>query len=360
MLPPFLAADTPVSITVLGAGGSLTSPFPYSVAPPVISALSPAMGYVGATDTKVCANGMGFAMNAQLYWNLMPLTTTFVSSASICTLLPAAMLTAPAQLNVFATNPDGAGSNLVTFPVVPPVPSINKGGVVPIYNSVTTIQPSSWVSIFGVNLADNNYTWNGDFPTSLGGTSVTIDGKPAYLWSVSPTQINLQAPDDTATGSVVVSVTTPFGPTTSTVTLAAQSPSLSLISSKYPAALILTPDGSGANGKGTYDLLGPSGAFAFPTRPVKAGETLVLYGVGFGPTNPVVAAGAPYSGAAPTVSPITVTIGGKTANVLFAGIVEAGLYQITVVVPKVPSGDQLLVAKAGTAQIQAGVAVPVQ
>jgi uncharacterized protein (TIGR03437 family) len=93
---------------------------------------------------------------------------------------------------------------------------------------------------------------------------------------------------------------------------------------------------------------------------VKVGEALVLYGVGFGPTNPVVLAGANFSGAAPVINPITVSIGGKPANVLFCGIVGAGLYQITVVVPKVPPGDQVLIAKAGSAQTQNGVAISVQ
>jgi hypothetical protein len=79
-----------------------------------------------------------------------------------------------------------AAPNPVTVP-----PTINAGGVVPLYSSSTTIQPGSWVSIFGSNLAGTPTTWNGDFPTLLGGTSATINGKPAYLWYVSPNQINL-------------------------------------------------------------------------------------------------------------------------------------------------------------------------
>ncbi len=360
VLPAFIASTGMVSITVLGAGGSLTNALPYSEAPPVIVSLNPANAVVGGPDMKLCITGAGFSSGATVYWNLTAISTTFGSPTSLCASVTAAMIASQAQETIFVTNPDGSGSNLVLFNIVPPVPTINKGGVVPIYSSSNTIQPSSWISIFGTFLANGTYTWNSDFPTSLGGTSVTIDGKPAYLWSVSPTQINLQAPDDMATGSVVVSVMTPYGPTTSTVTLAAQSPSFSLISATYPAAIILTPNGSGAYGNGTYDLLGPTGAFAFNTRPVKAGETLVLYGVGFGPTNPAVPAGAVYNGVAPTISPVTVTIGGKPATVLFAGLVGAGLYQITVTVPKAPSGDEPLIAKAGTAQTQASIAVTVQ
>ena len=104
-------------------------------------------------------------------------------------------------------------------------PSISPGGVVPLYSSVSTIQPGELVSIYGNNLASGTATWNGDFPTSLGGTSVEINGKAAYLMYVSPGLINLQAPDETATGTVSVVVTTARGTATSTVTLNQFSPS---------------------------------------------------------------------------------------------------------------------------------------
>jgi hypothetical protein len=92
--------------------------------------------------------------------------------------------------------------NITLTAASPAPPSIFTSGVVPIYSTSPVIEPGSWVSIYGSNLASGTMVWNGDFPISLGGTSVTINSKPAYLWFVSPTQINLQAPDDTATGTV--------------------------------------------------------------------------------------------------------------------------------------------------------------
>ena len=62
-----------------------------------------------------------------------------------------------------------------------------------------------------------------------------MDGKPGYLWYVSPTQINLQAPDDTATGTVNVVVTNSQGSFTSTVTLAPASPSFNLLDGTHAA-----------------------------------------------------------------------------------------------------------------------------
>jgi uncharacterized protein (TIGR03437 family) len=241
------------------------------------------------------------------------------------------------------------------------VPAISPGGVVPVYSPVSTIQPGSWISIYGSNLASGTAIWNNDFPTSLGGTSVTVDGKPAFLWYVSPTQITLQAPDDTATGTVTVAVTTALGTGTSTVTLAPYGPSFSLFDAKHVAAVIVTPNGTGAYAGGTYDLLGPSGAFAFNTRPVEAGEVLMLFGVGFGPTTPQVPAGQAFSGAAPTNSPVTITIGGVTANVAFSGITEAGLYQFNLTVPPgTGSGDQPLQATVNGVRTPDGPVVSVR
>ena len=83
--------------------------------------------------------------------------------------------------------------------------------------------------------------------------------KPAYLWFVSPTQINLQDPDDTATGIVNAVVTTPNGTATSTVTLAPFGPSFSVLDGKHVAGIILRSDGSGAYAGGTYDNRRPHG-----------------------------------------------------------------------------------------------------
>ncbi len=245
-------------------------------------------------------------------------------------------------------------TSISSIPLLPaPIPSpqppgVAWNGVVPLDSSVPVIEPGSWVSIFGENLAGSSASWNGDFPTTLAGASVTIDGVPAYLSYVSPNQINVQAPDDSFIGrSVSVKVTTPNGSSTTSVTLSKFGPSLCLFGNQYVAAEIPTPSGSGTYGGGTYDLAGPAGFFSFKTRPVKPGETLELYGVGFGPTDPPVPAGRLVTAAAPTTYPVTVTIGGEPAQVVFSGIVLAGLYQINVVVPRVPAGDQPIQAAVG-------------
>src|SRR5205823_4467137 len=67
----------------------------------------------------------------------------------------------------------------------------------------------------------------GKLPASLDGTSVTVNGKPAVVEFIQPTQVNIQPPDDTATGPVPVVVTTPGGASTAfTVNLAQFAPGL--------------------------------------------------------------------------------------------------------------------------------------
>ena len=227
------------------------------------------------------------------------------------------------------------------------LPTIKQGGVVPVFSSSNTIQPGSWISIYGNNFVGQPVLWRNDFPTALGGVSVKINGKPAYIWYASRTQINVQAPADTSTGAASVTVTTPLGTASGAVTLGPYGPSFSLLDGTHAAAIVVTPDKPGNSGGG-YDIIGPSGSsLGYPTRPVKPGETLVLYGVGFGPTTPSVPSGLPFYGAANCVDPPRISIGGVLAKVNFAGVVSAGLYQFNIVVPTTNSGDQPLQAIAG-------------
>jgi uncharacterized protein (TIGR03437 family) len=100
---------------------------------------------------------------------------------------------------------------------------------------------------------------------------------------------------------------------------------------------------------------------AFNTRPAKVGEVVELYGVGFGPTDPLVISGHAFSGAVPTDGPVNVTVGGVAASVQFSGLVSAGLYQLNVVVPNgTGSGDQLVRATVGGAQTQENICIAVK
>jgi uncharacterized protein (TIGR03437 family) len=245
------------------------------------------------------------------------------------------------------------------------IPAIHPSGVVAVDSTVTTIQPGEFVSIYGSNLGPpSTATWTGIFVTSLGGTSVTIDGNPAYLTFASPTQINLQAPNNsnTATRAVTVAVTTAAGTATSSATLAQFAPSFLLFDGKHVTGVILRPDGSGSQGGGTYDLLAPTGnSLGYPTVAEKAGDSVQLYAVGLGPTNPPVLAGQPFSSNAPTTNQVNLLINNKSVLPSFAGIDSSLLYQINLTIPTgLGTGDVPLSANVGGAQTQTGVVISLQ
>ena len=244
-------------------------------------------------------------------------------------------------------------------------PAILPGGVAPLFSTASTIQPGSWVSIYGNNLVagPQALSWNGNYPTTLGGTSVSINNKPAYLSYVSAGLINLEAPDDATRGMVNVTVTTANGSVTGTVTLADQSPAFDLLGDgKHAAAIILRSDGSGAFGGGSYDVVGPAGAaLGYPTVGAKAGDSIVIFGLGFGPVNPAVPAGQPFSGAAAAVDPVNLMINGQTVTPSFVGESAPGLFQFNVTIPAgLGAGDLPLLATVNGLSTQANVVITLQ
>jgi len=243
-------------------------------------------------------------------------------------------------------------------------PSILPNGIAPLDGTENIIQSGELVTIFGKNLASGTFTWKGNFPTSLGGTSVEIDNKPAYLMYVSPGQINLQAPDDKSLGTVSVVVTTAHGRAKSFVTLSKYAPAFTLLEvpknqARFVSGIIIRQDGRGAFGKGkdSYDILGPSGiSFGYPTVPAQEGDTIQLFGVGFGPTNPNVPAGKPFSGTAPIKSSFYLYINNIYVKPTFVGLTSAGLFQINLTVPPgLGEGEVSIQAMVGGMQTQADV-----
>ena len=107
-------------------------------------------------------------------------------------------------------------------------------------------------------------------------------------------------------------------------------------------------------------LIGPASLFPGSTTPAKPGETITLYANGFGPTNvPVVSGSITQSG---TLSPLpVVTIAGKNATVLFAGLVAPGEFLFNVVVPaSTAAGDQTIAATYNKITTQGGTLLTVQ
>jgi uncharacterized protein (TIGR03437 family) len=224
------------------------------------------------------------------------------------------------------------------------------------------IQSGSWVTIFGTDLGPTTRIWNdqteivnGQLPTELDGVKVNIAGKPAAVYFISPTQLNVQAPDDIGTGNVQVEVINRNGTSAAvTAEVRTASPALFLFdpeNRKYPAAV---------HADGTF--VGKAGLFpTITTRPAKPGDTILLFGTAFGPTNPPVQSGRVFTGSAPLVTPPVIRIGNVQAQVTFAGLSGAGLYQFNVAIPDVPDGDHPVVAELpGGMRTQDNVFITIQ
>ncbi|HXJ39969.1 MAG TPA: hypothetical protein VNH18_11895, partial [Bryobacteraceae bacterium] len=169
----------------------------------------------------------------------------------------------------------------------------------------TSVAPGSIVTIFGTAMTNTraSVTDPAHPPTSLGGTTVTIGGKAASLFYVSPAQINAVVAADVAAGVQPVTITSGAGTFTGTVTIDVNA---------QPGLFSMT-------GTGTHDgaiidaLTGRVGAFSVTTGTKATFLALFLTGANF------------------TTAP-TVRIGGISVPVTFAGASPCcvGLQQINV------------------------------
>lgn len=217
------------------------------------------------------------------------------------------------------------------------------GGIV--FRRIPGHRPRPWIEIYGTNLSTTlSRIWaGGDFdgvkaPTALGGTTVTVGGKSAFVDFVSPGQVNAQVPSGLASGPQPIVVTTAGGASLAvSVTLNTVEPGIlappvfKLAAGQYAVALF--PDGV------TY-ALAPGTTTNVPTARAKPGNTITLYGVGFGAVNPDISAGVivQQTNGLPSFQ---AAFAGVPATVQFAGLVQGllGLYQFNVVVPNVAASD---------------------
>ena len=106
--------------------------------------------------------------------------------------------------------------------------------------------------------------------------------------------------------------------------------------------------------------LGPTNLYPGSTEPAKPGDVILLFGTGFGPTDPATDFGQTFGGAPVTANTVTATIGGVPATVTFAGLIFPGEYQFNIVVPAVPSGDNLVVLTVKGVNSQPGAHLSVK
>jgi len=240
-------------------------------------------------------------------------------------------------------------------------PEAAPGGVLNAasYSLQTPAAPGSLVSIFGSGFTDStsvllatSYPW----PTVLGTTSVTIGGEPLPLYVVTAGQINAMLPFDLPVNTSLQVVVTRG------TAMSAPQP-VSLISSQ-PGVFTQAANGEGI---GVVVIVHSDGSWVEVggANSATAGDTLVIYCTGLGDVTPRAVAGfpAPVSPVSQVIDTVTLTIGGVSVPVSFAGLTPGftGLYQVNATVPSGIAPNQqapLVLSQGGRAS--ATVTVPMQ
>ncbi len=234
------------------------------------------------------------------------------------------------------------------------------------------ITANAFIEIKGTNLVpattpSTGVIWSnapefaaGRMPTNLQGVSVTINNKSAYVYfycssvtsACAADQVNALTGLDTLSGPAQVVVFNNGVPSAAfTATAKPLAPSLLLFNAQgYVAATHLN-----------FSLLGPTTLFPGSSTPATAGEQVVLYAVGFGPTTTALTEGSSsQSGSLATPLPVC-KLGANNAPVSFAGLIGPGLYQLNMTVPNPqPSGDNTLTCTYNGASTQAGALLTVK
>jgi uncharacterized protein (TIGR03437 family) len=260
----------------------------------------------------------------------------------------------PMDVILVGVSPSGSSSSLL--------PAINQGGVTEAMNFQQGVTASSWISIFGRNLSATTRDWTGapelaqnKLPFSLDGVSVTINGKAAAVSFVSPGQVNVLSPADIGTGSMSVIVKNAIGQSApATVTGTAALPAFYAPFADSGGNLFVTA--VAVNG----DLLGKVGLDPRVKRALRPGEIVLLFGTGFGDTNPAAPTDSVFTGAYPLRTLPVIRFGNVTASVAFGGIVSPGLYQFNLTVPEVPDGDVPATAQIGAIQSSSKLMVSIK
>jgi uncharacterized protein (TIGR03437 family) len=244
-----------------------------------------------------------------------------------------------------------------------PANAVTATAVVQAATYAPAAAPGAYATVFGTGFGGPAQDWtaaigSGDtLPQELDGIQVRVGEQFVYIEYVSPTQINFLLPSSAVIGLANVEVTTPAGGITTSVQINDVAPGLfayQLNGTLYPAALFA----------GTAEYVAATGALpGYASRPAQAGDALELYGTGMGPTNPAAPDGVLLTTDYPAanLAAFEAAIAGLPAIVLYAGVVEAGLYQVNIQVPAgLSGGNQALTLSVNGVPVQPNLMLTIQ
>jgi uncharacterized protein (TIGR03437 family) len=318
---------------------------------------------------KADANPASTGIYGRIYLNHNPIYQQFIAGADSTGVYYSLPVTLKAgDVLDFSVAPNGGdaddGTDFSSF--ISTSTSAVTPGSGPVIASVSSAaggQPGAasgaYLSIYGLNFAPAGFidTWSnsivgGVLPVKLDGVSVTIAGNPAYIAAITSTQINVLAPA-TPNGLAVVTVTTSAG---------ASAPFPVNWQSVQPAFFVW-PGNQAVATHLDFTPAAANGILGVATAPAKPGETIILWGTGFGPSSPPAPDGQVVPGGAHTLNGVAVTLGGQPVAVVGAALTSglAGVYQIAIQVPAgLADGEYLVIANLNGVYSPIGVVLAVQ
>jgi uncharacterized protein (TIGR03437 family) len=358
----YTSKDTFQGNNSLTVGGTTQTSQSTSNSPDCVGCLlgSAVYSYAGTGLTvftmTVPANDIAGSMNAWLVslggvgnlfpTGVLPSSTNFPSISSWAvnaeiTVESGAGLTEYPITSIGSCSLGGGGGSSGSAPSIGAVVSASSFG------EFSAAAPGSWVEIYGTNLASTTTDWTGLFtgptgdtaPTTIDGVWVSIGGQPAFLDYISPTQVNAQIPSNLPTGSPLLFTLTNGSSTSTPLNL--------MINAAEPGLLATSSFKVGGNqyvvaqhADGTYVL--PTGTIP-GSRPAQPGETITIFGVGFGPVTPIITAGEITYEENQLTGNLQFSFGGTAAPLplAYSGLAPnlVGLYQFDVVVPTVAASN---------------------
>jgi uncharacterized protein (TIGR03437 family) len=217
-------------------------------------------------------------------------------------------------------------------------------------NATGVIAPGELITVYGSGLGPAGlvqFQLNGFglVPTSVGGTSVFINGAAAPVLYTSANQVGAVVPFGLSTASAQIVVTYQGQ---------ASAASTAQVSAAAPALFLLNPGQAVATNQ--------DGSLNGPDHPAPGGSFITVYGTGAGQTNPPgqdgAIAGVPLG--LPRF-PVTVTLAGRSTTVQYAGAAPGlvqGVLQVNAGVPVgLTPGPVPIVVAVGGVNTQPGLVV---
>jgi uncharacterized protein (TIGR03437 family) len=281
---------------------------------------------VGTTLTGLTINGVSYTSQiASLFGS-----AAIKPKGSITASLGLKNLTVPANVAFVFSGVDASGTtwtSQMTVPFQGPQATLAIAGIGNAASGQQVYAPGEIVAVYGSGFATLTQASSTlPLPQFLAGFEATVNGVPAPIFYVSPTQVNIQIPYETTSGTATLVLGNPW----------VNTPNYRFTVASAAPGIFTFGDGS-----------------VNPSRAVARGQVATMFITGDGAVTPSVTTGSAPSGrvAPKPVQNVSVTVGGVDVGTLqYLGIPSwaVGVTQINFTVPStVAPGPQPVVVTVG-------------